>query len=268
MFKNLLLSAIFTALTLPVAFLPEASAASPVNVPGTIAKPVNDSIEFDAEFLKAKIISDLGFNVHKVEKTPLPGVAMFVADQGIFYISNNGDFLIQGKIFSLGDTVTNLTEDSLADVRLTGLNTFKDDVITYKAKDEKFVVTVFTDITCGYCRKMHAQVEEYNNRGITINYLAYPRAGLTDRTGQLSQGFKDLRSIWCSDDTAAALTRAKTASSGQPVPLRICEAPIKEQFNFGRQIGVSGTPAIILPDGSMIPGYQPPAQLEQILKNS
>ena len=260
-----MLSAVFAALTLPLISVQTVSAASPTSVPATIAKPTSNLTEFDADFLTQKVNKQLGFTVHKVEKTALPNIAMFVADQGIFYISYDGEYLIQGSIYSLGDTVANLTEESLAEVRLAGVSNFKNDVITYKAKDEKYVVTVFTDITCGYCRKMHGQIDEYNKRGITVNYLAYPRAGITDRTGQLSQGYKDLRSIWCNEDTASALTRAK---SGSPVAERICKAPIEAQFNFGRQIGVNGTPAIILPDGNMVPGYQPPAQLEKMLKQS
>ena len=264
MFKSLLFSAAVTTLALPFVFLQEASAAPSVTVPNTITNPAREVIEFNAERLKSKITKKLGFNVHKVEKSALPNVAMFLADQGIFYISYSGDFLIQGKLYSLDEAPVDLTEESLAEVRLEGIDTFKDDVITYKAKDEKFAITVFTDITCGYCRKLHSQVEEYNARGITINYLAYPRAGIKDRSGELSQGFKDLRSIWCIEDRAAALTRAKSGSGA--VANRICEAPVEAEFNFGRQVGVSGTPAIILPDGSMIPGYQPPAQLEAILK--
>ncbi len=110
---------------------------------------------------------------------------------------------------------------------------------------------------------MHEQMDEYNARGITFRYLAYPRSGINDRLGNPTQGFKDLRSVWCNDDSAEALTKAK---SGSNVAYRICDKPIEEQFNFGRQVGVSGTPAIILSNGMMIPGYQPPAQLEELLK--
>ena len=234
-------------------------------MPATLAKTASDPSVLDVEALKAKINSSLGLTVVKVEATPVPGIALLITNQGLFYASYNGDFFIQGKVYSLGSTVTDLAEESLAKIRLEGIENFKDDMIVYKAENEKYVVTVFTDITCGYCRKMHEQMSDYNERGITFRYLAYPRSGIKDRMGNLSQGFKDLRSVWCSDDTAKALTKAK---AGSGIPYRICDAPIEAQFDFGRQIGVNGTPAIILSNGMMIPGYQPPAQLEELLKNT
>jgi thiol:disulfide interchange protein DsbC len=263
MYKTLFFSAVFATLTLPL-FLQSAKAAAPVNVPATLAKTASDPSVLDADFLKTKINSSLGLTVVKVEKTAVPGIALLVTNQGLFYASYNGDFFIQGKVYSLGDTVTDIGEESLAKLRLSGLKNFEDDMIVYKAENEKYVVSVFTDITCGYCRKMHKEMADYNARGITFRYLAYPRSGVNDQKGNLSQGFKDLRSVWCSDDTANALTKAK---SGSGIAYRICEAPIEAQFNFGRQIGVTGTPAIVLSNGMMIPGYQPPEKLEEILKN-
>lgn len=233
------------------------------SVPSALAKPVTDNTELNVELLKEKINRSLGLTVIKVEKTPVPDIALLVTNQGMFYASYNGEFFIQGKVYSLGNTVTDLAEKSLANMRLEGVANFEDDMIVYPAKNEKYVVSVFTDITCGYCRKMHAQMDEYNARGITFRYLAYPRSGIKDRLGNFSDGFKDLRSVWCSEDPAQALTKAKSGSS---VAYRICDKPIEEQFDFGRQIGVTGTPAIILSNGDMIPGYQPPEQLENLLK--
>jgi len=265
MFKKFIIGAVFSALSLPVLFS-GAHAAEQTNVPATLAKPASDPTALDVDFLKAKINRSLGLTVVKVEVTAVPGIALLVTDQGMFYASYNGDFFIQGKVYSLGNTtVTDIAEESLAKIRLEGLKTFADDMIVYKAKNEKYVVSVFTDISCGYCRKMHEQMADYNARGITFRYLAYPRSGIKDRSGNLSQGFKDLRSVWCSEDSAQALTKAK---SGSGIAYRVCESSVEAQFNFGRQIGVNGTPAIILSNGMMIPGYQPPAQLEELLKNT
>ncbi len=264
MFKTFIISAVFATLTLPL-LLQGANAAEETNVPTTLAKPVNDPSVLDADFIKAKIKSSLGLTVVKVEVTPVPGIALLVTEQGLFYASYNGEFFIQGKVYSVGSTVTDIAEESLAKIRLERLKNFEDNMIVYKAENEKYVVSVFTDITCGYCRKMHEKMADYNARGITFRYLAYPRAGIKDRAGNLTQGFKDLRSVWCSEDNATALTKAK---SGTGIAYRICEAPIEAQFKFGRQIGVSGTPAIILSNGMMIPGYQPPEQLEELLKNT
>lgn len=220
--------------------------------------------ELNAEALKIKIKTKLGLTVNKVEKTPVPGIALLMSDQGVFYSTYEGDYFIQGKVYSLEPKVTDLSEVSLAKVRLEGVDKFKDDMIAFKAKDEKYVVTAFTDISCGYCRKMHEQMDEYNALGITFRYLAFPRAGIKDQAGNYSQGFKDLRSVWCHEDPKAAMTQGKNTGS---VAYRVCDAPIEAQLNFGRQIGVNGTPAMVLSNGMLVPGYQEPAQLIKLLES-
>lgn len=263
MHKTFIFSAVLTALTLPL-LLPSANAASKASVPADLARPNNNTDVFNAAFLKEKFTRTLGMKIDSVETTQMPGIALLVTDQGLFYASYSGDYLIQGKAYSVGDKVINLTENSLAAMRLKGVKTFKDDTIVYKAENEKYIVNVFTDITCGYCRKMHKQMKDYNARGITFRYLAYPRSGIKDQTGKFSKGFKDLRSVWCNKDNALALTNAK---EGKTITDKVCESPIEAQFNFGRRVGVSGTPAIILSNGTMVPGYQPPEQLEALLKS-
>lgn len=238
--------------------------AAVANSASTLQKVALDPTQLNSDLLKEKIKAKLGLTVRKVETTPVPGIALLITNQGLFYSSYNGDYFIQGKVYSLVSDVTDLAEQSLSKMRLEGLEVFKDDMIEYKAKDEKYVVTAFTDITCGYCRKMHKQMDDYNSRGITFRYLAYPRSGIKDQAGNFSQGFKDLRSVWCSEDPASALTKAKNS---QNVAYRVCDKPIEGQFNFGRQVGVNGTPALVLSNGMMVPGYQPPEQLEQLLRN-
>ncbi|WP_286235009.1 bifunctional protein-disulfide isomerase/oxidoreductase DsbC [Thalassotalea sediminis] len=212
--------------------------------------------------LSEKLSKLIGLEVQSITPTPVDNLIEVLTDQGLFYASADGQYLIHGKLYGLGENVVNYTEQSLSKVRVEGLARFKDDMIIYPAKDEKHVVTIFTDITCGYCRQLHQQMDEYNKLGITIRYLPYPRAGITDRFGNLSQGFKDLRSIWCHEDPASALTKAKAGSN---VAHRICEKPIAEEFEFARKVGVSATPAIIFDNGMMIPGYQKPQALIKVL---
>ena len=238
------------------------SADEKVSVPAEITQNPHGE-KLDAAMLKAKLKLTLGMDVEQVSKTPIPGIALVVTNKGLFYASYDGNYFIQGKVYSIGETVINLADESLARLRVEGMEKFSDDMIVYPAKDEKHVVTVFTDITCGYCRKMHEQIAAYNDNGITIRYLAYPRSGIFDQNGGLTKGFQDLRSIWCNEDPNAALTKAKLGSG---VAQRICNKPVEEEFNFGRQVGVNGTPAIMLANGMMIPGYQAPKQLTRILE--
>jgi thiol:disulfide interchange protein DsbC len=128
--------------------------------------------------------------------------------------------------------------------------------IEFKAKNEKFVVTVFTDTDCGYCRKLHNEIQDYLDAGITIHYLAYPRGG------ENSETFNTLESIWCSKDKPGAMTKAK---SGSEVSVAKCDNSVAAQYQLGQSFGVTGTPALVLPDGTLIPGYQPAAALAATL---
>lgn len=260
MVKKYLFSAViaFVSCTGAVLALGESApeVASSVMVP--MASPTNEA-------LKVKLAASLGIKVASVKHSPMPGMVEVITDQGLFYASADGKFLLQGKMYGLGKTIINLTEASLAQVRIDGMDKFKNDMIVFAAKDEKHVVTVFTDITCGYCRKLHDQMADYNDKGITVRYLPYPRSGVKGRDGQYLKGFKDLRSIWCHEDPQTALTNAK---AGANVAQRICDKPIEAEFNFGRQVGVNGTPAIMLANGMMVPGYQDPEKLFMILENA
>ena len=132
----------------------------------SVMLPVAQSPEVEA--VKAKLSQTLGFKVASIKPSPMNGVIEVLTDQGLFYASADGNFLLHGKMYGLGDNVTNLTEASLAQVRVEGMVKFSDAMIVYPAKNEKHVVTVFTDITCGYCRKMHEQIDDYNDKGITV----------------------------------------------------------------------------------------------------
>lgn len=265
MFKKVLIASSLIITAVGVFFsVTEQAVANNSHVATTITKPAKlELTQLNIDSLKAKIKAKLRLTVVRVEKTPVPGIVALITDQGLFYSSYDGDYFIQGKVYSLVDDVTDLAEQSLAKMRLEGIDQFKDDMIVYKADDEKYVVTVFTDITCGYCRKMHKQMDDYNALGITFRYLAYPRAGIKDRLDNYTDGFKDLRSVWCSEDPKEAMTKAK---NDETVGYRVCDTPIEGQYDFGRQVGVNGTPAIVLSTGAMVPGYQPPAQLVQLLK--
>lgn len=228
-----------------------------------VAQENNTLSEKSQAEIKKKLSSSINLEIKSVKASPFPSLVEVVTKQGLFYASKDGQFLVQGKLYGIGaNDVVNHTEDSLSALRIEGLKQFTNDMIVYPAKEEKHQITVFTDITCGYCRKMHKQMDEYNELGITVKYMAYPRSGVQDQLGRLSQGFKDLRSIWCHEEPSVALTKAKLGSS---VAQRICESPVEAEFDFGRQIGVNSTPAIIFPNGMLLPGYREPKDLIKIL---
>jgi thiol:disulfide interchange protein DsbC len=136
----------------------------------------------------------------------------------------------------------------------------EDDMIIYEAEGErKATITVFTDVDCPYCRKLHAEIAEMNRLGIAVRYLAYPRTGLLDSsTGLPTETTTKMISTWCAEDRKAMLTSAKR---GGDIPVIECDSPVEEQYQLGREVGVTGTPALVLEDGTILPGYVPAATL-------
>lgn len=206
-----------------------------------------------------KNLVKLGLTASDIAKSPVDGLYQVITERGLFYFSDNGQFLVHGKVYDLANDIENITELALAKVRIDGMKEFEDSMIVFPAKDEKYKVTVFTDTSCGYCRKLHSQMQGYNDLGITVRYLAFPRSGIQGPT------FKEMTSIWCAVDQKAAMTNAKNGERNEPEQSKMCDAPIAGQYSMGSKVGVSGTPAIMLDDGTMIPGYQDPSQLMGVL---
>lgn len=191
-----------------------------------------------------------------VSETPIQGVLQVQVNGDIVYASADGKYLIQGRIIDL-ETRADLTEKAKAVQRLEllkGIDETKE--ITFAPADPVYDLTVFTDVDCGYCRKLHSQIAEYNQQGIAIHYMAFPRAGIG------SPSYDKFVSVWCAADQQTALTNAKAGND--PVPEQ-CENPVAAQYELGVQLGVTGTPALLTADGTLIPGYVPPADLRQRL---
>ena len=192
-----------------------------------------------------------------ISESPIEGVLQVQLANEIYYATADAKYLIAGRIIDL-DTRINLTDQAMAGVRrdlITDLDVSQQ--ISFAPESPVHELMVFTDIDCGYCRKLHSQIDEYMAEGIAIHYLAFPRAGVG------SHSYEKFVSVWCSDDQQAALTDAKAGNEPEPVQ---CDNPITEQYDLGRAIGVSGTPALVTADGTLIPGYMPPEQLKQRLE--
>jgi thiol:disulfide interchange protein DsbC len=225
-----------------------------------VASSVVVAQDTETSAAREKLESQLGLQVTEIKPSPVAGLFEAFTDRGLFYVSNDGKFLVQGRVYNIDQRMRNETEESLSSIRLDGITDFDNSMIEYKAEDEKYAVTVFTDITCGYCRKLHKEIEAYNDLGITVRYLAFPRGGLQ------SQSYTDMVSVWCDKNPQDALTKAKAGDSFRKDST--CEREqVAKQYEFGRQIGVTGTPAIVLQNGTMVPGYQPPEQLMKTLQS-
>src|SRR5690606_30716052 len=195
--------------------------------------------------------------VADVRPSPLAGVYELRAGTQIVYASADGKYLLQGDLIDI-DGQRNLTESERRRARLDLLaGVDGDQMISFPASNEKHVITVFTDIDCAYCRKLHSEMAELNARGISVHYLFYPRAGVG------SSSWKKAQEVWCARDRRQAITLAK---QGLPVNSPNCGSdPVLEDYKLGQLVGVSGTPTIITDTGQLIGGYLPVARLSQVL---
>lgn len=191
-----------------------------------------------------------------IAETPVPGVMEVQLNNEILYMSEDGRYLMQGRLVDL-ETQTDLTDAAKSVLRREKIAELEEtDMVSFGPEDADYELMVFTDTDCGYCRRLHEQIEDYVDAGIRINYLAFPRAGVGSET------YETMVSVWCADDRQEAMSTAKAGS--QPEPAQ-CDNPVEEQYQLGRSLGVTGTPSMITPNGEMIPGYVPPQQLRQRL---
>jgi thiol:disulfide interchange protein DsbC len=214
--------------------------------------------ESEHEAIKKSLQQTLpGLEIDKITPTPVDGVSEVLMGPSVFYVTNDGMYLFQGNLIDIR-TRENLTEERRKGIRLAAINDFGEDrMIIFPASKPRHTITVFTDIDCGYCRKLHKEIAQYNDRGITVRYLMYPRSGPNSRS------FEKAVAVWCEEDRQQALTDAK---AGKELPKADCDNPVREEYELGGLIGIRGTPAIILEDGEMLPGYVPAERLAKSLE--
>ncbi len=177
----------------------------------------------------------------------------------LLYSDVSGDFLFAGDMYQTTDAGLMNLSSSTRQIRTMErvANIPEDQMIIFSPDVEvQATLTVFTDVDCTYCRALHRDMEDLLARGIQIRYLAYPRGG------EAAGSYDKMISVWCSDDRHRSLTQAK---NGQNLPARECETPVMTHYELGNQIGISGTPALIFPDGRVIPGYMDVERLVAML---
>lgn len=202
------------------------------------------------------LIKGLGLSEKHVSKTPLDGVYELQAGSKIYYISSDAKYLLTGDLVNM-QTKENLTEKRLKGVRVDLLTRIEDNqLLHFNAEKPLHRIKVFTDIDCGYCRKLHSEMAQYNDLGISVDYLFYPRTGLG------TPSYNSAVSVWCNKDRNDAMTRAK---SGEDLPIEKCENPVVKHYLLGNEMGINGTPAIVTEDGTLMPGYLPPDAMRKQL---
>lgn len=195
-----------------------------------------------------------------IQPSQMPGFYSVSLPAGqVLHFTSDGKYFYTGDLFQVGKQLVNLSEQSRATARKDLLDEMDESqmVVFSPAKERvKAQITVFTDIDCGWCRRLHNEVPELNRLGIAVRYMAFPRGGID------SQGYDKLVNAWCSENPQIAMTRAK---AGEEIPDAKCVNPVASQYELAGRIGVNSTPAIVLDDGSLMPGYKPAADLAELL---
>ena len=201
-----------------------------------------------------------GIAIGDITETPIPGLYELITDGSIYYVDESAEYLFDGSMISL-DTRENLTDARMGTLHVGMIDEIPESqMLIYEPEDSiDRSITVFTDISCGYCRKLHQEIDGLLDAGIRVRYLMFPRAGLG------SDAHKALESVWCADNPQEAMTEAK---AGNPVEPRTCDNPIESHVALAERVGLRGTPLIYLDNGQRVPGYREPSVLAEIIKSS
>ena len=197
--------------------------------------------------------------IEAIAESPMNGLYQVHLKGGrMLYASADGQFLMQGNLYQMkGNDAVNLTREAESKGVAKEINAIPlSEMVVFSPKEPaKAHITVFTDTDCGYCQKLHREVPELNRRGVDVRYMAFPRQGVG------SHGYNGLVSVWCAKDPQEAMNKAK---SGKELPPGKCANPMAKQYEIGQLIGINGTPAIVLANGELIPGYQPAPELAKL----
>lgn len=204
----------------------------------------------EAEIKKSLTKAIPSLKIDSITKSEMQGVYRVETNSSeILFTDENGSYFLTGELYTtVGGQLNNLSEVRKNQYRADKVSAISvKDKIVFSPKGKTLAkIAVFTDIDCGYCRKLHKEVPRMNELGIEVSYLAYPRAG------EGSESYNKFVSAWCSEDKLEAMTLAK---NGRSIPSKKCENPVLAQFQLGQTMGVTGTPAIVLEDGTLVPGY-------------
>jgi thiol:disulfide interchange protein DsbC len=196
--------------------------------------------------------------IDTVAPSEIPGMYTVAVGAEIFYVSNDGKYLLRGDLIDLKNR-DNLSEKQRTTARKNILSKVPEsEFIEFAAATPEHNVYVFTDITCGFCQKLQHDIGDINARGITVKYLAFPRDGANTITS------KNMESVWCAQNRQQAFSDAMIGLGVEPAN---CENPVNKHFGLGQAVGVRGTPAIFTEDGRYLPGYLPPDELLKAVKN-
>jgi thiol:disulfide interchange protein DsbC len=210
--------------------------------------------------------------IREVPTDNMKGFYEITLDGQPMIVHKNGVDAIVGDLYDL-DTMINTSAanrtERMASVAKTEVEALPEDTfVTFEPKSEKIgTMYVFTDVTCGYCKKLHDEIEQLQSGGVEVKYIPYPRGGAQEG----SAGYEQAKQYMCAKDVKQAMTDIKAGTdAGKYVSNdgydAKCVSTVTRGLAAGSAIGMSGTPFIYLSSGEAIPGYQPAASIITKLK--
>lgn len=230
------------------------TSVTPTKVPGLYEIAAGTKIFYmtgDGKYLLQGKLTDVNASRRP---TAVPGLYEFISGSKLYYTNEDGSYFVEGSLLDVKAN-KDLTEARLGETRTAALDKVGlNNMIVFKPKKTKHAIYVFTDIDCGYCRKLHSEMDQYLAAGIEVRYLFFPRAGLG------SDSYNKAVAVWCAKDRQAALTQAK---KGEAIDMKQCDNPVQTHMKLGEEFGASGTPMLVTEKGTIIPGYVNATSLAQ-----
>tara|TARA_B100001123_G_scaffold211960_1_gene239393 strand:- start:51 stop:770 length:720 start_codon:yes stop_codon:yes gene_type:complete len=200
-----------------------------------------------------------GARPDNIERSPINDLYSLEFGPHVIYVSADGKYFFRGDVLEISSK-RNLTEEKRRRARAASIEKLgEESMIVFAPEDTEHTITVFTDVDCGYCVKLHNDMAALHDLGIKVRYLAFPRGGSSSRT------YDKMVSVWCADDPHDAITKAKRR---EHIEQKKCVNPVDDHYNMGQLVGVNGTPTLIFENGEVYPGYAPPEQLINVLRAS
>ena len=195
-----------------------------------------------------------------VSESIIPQLYEIITEGQVYYVDETAEFLVDGNLIRLSDG-TNLTDTTLGRIHTGFIDEIDEkDMLIYEPEEASDrSITIFTDISCGFCRRLHEEIDTLLEGGVRVRYLMFPRAGLG------TQSHADLESVWCADNPQDAMTHAKAGGAIEP---KTCDNPIESHMELATKVGLRGTPLIYLDSGVKVPGYREAVELTRMVNTS
>ncbi|MDO5640589.1 MAG: DsbC family protein [Neisseria sp.] len=237
------------AASAPVAATAKTSAAASGEVGAELAKTLTDKLEKTYEGQQVKVQS--------VRATPIPGLyEVVVSGNQVVYADSKADYMLVGDLIDV-NTRQSLTEERTAELNKLDFSTLPlEQAIKEVRGNGKLKVAVFSDPDCPFCKRLEHEFVKMSD--VTIYNFMMPIASLHPDAARKAE------QIWCQPDRTAAWTQWMREGK-MPPQVAACDNPVAETTSLGEQLGFTGTPTIVFPNGRTQSGYSPMPQLQQTI---